>query len=312
MKPAKCLFICLKIRLPYNIDYYHQALSSLCTIQFEHQVSALFRTLRQFEPDFLIFEYGTPDPESLKVLQQTRATFPSLPVIMLTEYHSEDLAVWTFRSGVRDYLRTPVNAKELASRVARLIQLTMAPASDNREKPLPVEPMPAQLCSKSKKDQCKTAPALDYIQTSLHEKITLKEAALRCGISTYAFSHLFHKEHKVSFQEFLLRSRIRKAQALLSSSSLPVTEVAYGVRFGDLSYFIRIFRRYVGMTPTDYRLLEETFGTIPMCLPPVSMDPMQQPSAKMFAAVCRLCEDPSCACWYKLIPTQPKRLSATK
>ena len=312
MKLAKCLFISLRTRPPYDIDYYHQALSSLCSIQLESRVTAFFRTIRQFDPAVLILEYDTPDPESLKVLQQTKATFPSLPILMLTEYHSEDLAIWAFRSGVLDYLRTPVDAKELISRVARLIQLTRARTGASRETLLSSEPVPADLSSKSKKSPFKTAPALDYIQTNLHEKITLKEAARRCGISTYAFSHLFHKEHKVSFQEFLLRTRIRKAQALLSNSSLPVTEVAYGVGFGDLSYFIRTFRRYVGMTPTDYRLFEETLGAIPMCLPPVSMDPMQRPSTKMFATVCRLCEDPSCACWETVTPAAPKRISATK
>ena len=173
MKLAKCLFVSLTTRPPYNIDYYHQALSPLCSIQLENRVTALFRSIRQFDPDFLIFEYDFPDAESLKVLQQTKATFPSIPILMLTEYHSEDLAIWAFRSGIRDYLRTPVDAKELASHVVRLIQLTRTHTGTSRENLLSSEPLPANLGIKCKKSPFKTAPALAYIQTNLHEKITL-------------------------------------------------------------------------------------------------------------------------------------------
>jgi YesN/AraC family two-component response regulator len=259
----------------------------------------------------LIFEYDYPLSEQLKVLQQTKATFPSLPILMLTKHHSEDLAIWAFRSGVRDYLHTPVYAKELAARVARLIQFKAVAARDKRTPMAPDEPLPALFRSKRKPPQIKTTPALDYIQANLHEKITLKEAALRCGISPYTFSHLFQKEHQVSFQEFLLRSRIRKAQELLNDTALPVKEIAYAVGFLDLPYFTRTFRRYMGMTPTDYRLLQETLGAVPMCLPSESMDTAQQATTKP-SVPCRLCEDPSCACWNTVTPPRPKRIPAKK
>ena len=307
MKRGRCLYINFCTNSSHVADYYRQIISSLCRIQLESRVSTLFQTIRQFNPDFLIFEYDFPDQERLAVLQQTKATFHSLPILMLTEYHSEDLAIWAFRSGVHDYLYSPVAAEELFSRIGSLIQLTAAPAHAKQENLSSSEPVTTQLFPKKQYDYLKTAPALNYIRTHLHEKITLSEAAQRCELSPYAFSRLFHKEHKVSFQEFLLRARTRKAQGLLSTSLLSITEISYEVGFGDLSYFVRIFHRYNGVTPTQYRLTEKKLGAVPMCILYESRFTVQQPPATISATACQVCENTDCPNYPDIRPVKSKR-----
>ena len=73
--------------------------------------------IRRVAPQILCFEYDYPDLKGLRTLQKTKHQFPSLPVLMVTEYHSESLAVWAFRAGIWDYLVKPVAVEDILCRL---------------------------------------------------------------------------------------------------------------------------------------------------------------------------------------------------
>jgi DNA-binding response OmpR family regulator len=89
----------------------------------------------------LIFEYDFPDAIGLRALQRTKAAFPFLPLFMVTEEHSEELAIWAFRTGVRDFLIKPIGAGEISSRLTGLLE-SFLPASRPRSNVLPTQPIP--------------------------------------------------------------------------------------------------------------------------------------------------------------------------
>lgn len=60
----------------------------------------------------------------------------------------------------------------------------------------------------------------------------------------------------MTFSDYMMRLRIERACALIEDRPRSIGDVAYSAGFNDLSYFARIFRRYIGMTPTAYALLE--------------------------------------------------------
>ena len=59
----------------------------------------------------------------------------------------------------------------------------------------------------------------------------------------------------MNFSTHLLRLRVERAQALLAAAPRPVSEVAFAVGFNDLSYFARIFRRFVGVSASAWQTL---------------------------------------------------------
>jgi AraC-like DNA-binding protein len=98
-----------------------------------------------------------------------------------------------------------------------------------------------------------TAAASDYVRAHLDIGISLAKAASLCHLSVSEFSRVFKREHGRTFCDFLLRSRVAKAWELLASPRVTVSEVAFAVGFNDLSYFTRIFRRYTGVSASEYR-----------------------------------------------------------
>ncbi len=85
----------------------------------------------------------------------------------------------------------------------------------------------------------------------------LDELAAAAGLSVPHFSDLFRKQAGYPPIEFLLRTRIRRACALLDGSDAPIKHVAAEVGFEDPFYFTRCFSRVMGCPPQAYRGIQK-------------------------------------------------------
>jgi len=97
----------------------------------------------------------------------------------------------------------------------------------------------------------RTADTLRYIETNYGENISLKQISASLGVSTSYLSRIFKKEIGVTIHEYLNQYRISKSISLLKTNS--VTDVGYTCGFCDNSHFISIFKKYIGMTPLEFK-----------------------------------------------------------
>lgn len=95
--------------------------------------------------------------------------------------------------------------------------------------------------------------AVNYIQTHLDENPTLPIVAEYVNFSTGYLSYMFKKELNMSFTDFVSKLRIKKAKLMLSQSDKKLYEIAAQTGWYDQSYFVKMFKRFVGMTPNAYR-----------------------------------------------------------
>lgn len=206
--------------------------------------------------DAIVFDYDFPDRASLRLLLQTKQQFPSLPVIMVTEQHSEDLALWALRARVWEYLIKPIKDQQLQDLEGELLKLRafrnqpgVKRCSFQRALHAPDE---ARISPANFSDEI-IQRAMSYIDSHLSDKITESQLANLCGISPYRFSRLFKQSSGSTFQEYLLHHRIDEAARLLANPNTSITDVAFIVGFNDASYFTRAFKRCKGMNPSDFR-----------------------------------------------------------
>lgn len=96
--------------------------------------------------------------------------------------------------------------------------------------------------------------AMIYMRDNLGlPELDLPEIAAHVHLSLSHFVHLFTKTAGVSPKRWLSVQRLKAAQALLFSTTLPVEDIAQRVGIRDVGYFYRIFKQYCGMTPGEYR-----------------------------------------------------------
>jgi YesN/AraC family two-component response regulator len=92
-----------------------------------------------------------------------------------------------------------------------------------------------------------------YIHENYATPLTRQELATHFGLSERHLNRCFRQETGVSLMTYFNRYRVKQAKALLKEGNQNITEIALDVGFFDSSYFGRVFRREVGVSPSAYR-----------------------------------------------------------
>lgn len=92
-----------------------------------------------------------------------------------------------------------------------------------------------------------------YITENLKENLDLEETAAKFNLSSYYFSRSFKEALGCNFTDYINMLRIKKAKELLKSDSITIKEVGYSVGYSDPNYFSKVFRKYEGVSPTEFK-----------------------------------------------------------
>ncbi|WP_051680672.1 AraC family transcriptional regulator [Vibrio rhizosphaerae] len=99
--------------------------------------------------------------------------------------------------------------------------------------------------------------ALMFLSEHFQEDISLSQIAAASYTSASHLSYLFREHLGSSFKTILCQLRIREAQRLIMTNPLiKITDVCMSAGFGDLSHFEKMFKRYTGSTPREYRQVQ--------------------------------------------------------
>lgn len=96
-----------------------------------------------------------------------------------------------------------------------------------------------------------------YIEQHFREEISLGELAEHFFVVPAYLSRKFKERKKCTVMQYLENIRLRKARELLETSSLPISDIAQEVGYNDSNYFARSFRKVYGVSPREYRNLDE-------------------------------------------------------
>lgn len=94
---------------------------------------------------------------------------------------------------------------------------------------------------------------ISYVDFHYAEDLGLAFFAEMFSISKNYLSGLFKKETGMTLTDYIHQVRIRRAVTLINSSSLSITTIAASCGYNDINYFIRIFKRALGMSPKQYQ-----------------------------------------------------------
>lgn len=83
--------------------------------------------------------------------------------------------------------------------------------------------------------------------------LSLEALSREAGYTPQYLSALFRKDTGMSIQEFLQRLRVQKACRLLGQKNLPLADISQAVGYSDPKHFARVFRRYKGISPKEFR-----------------------------------------------------------
>lgn len=107
--------------------------------------------------------------------------------------------------------------------------------------------------NKSDKSESLIEKAESFLKNNYMKDISLDDISRYCNISTYYFSKLFKQETGENYVEYLNRIRIEHAKQMMNESDKSIKEICFSVGFSDPNYFSRAFKKYEGISPTEYK-----------------------------------------------------------
>ena len=202
--------------------------------------------LKKELPDIVITDIRLPGQDGLEMLEKAGTEY----AVILSGHTDFSYTRKAIQLGVFDYLQKPFDDDELMDTLKRLIKKIEedTPAADTGKAPEEdMIPLPKNIRNHLIKS------AISYIREHFSENIGLSDVAKHTRSSENHISSLFKEESGMNFLSYLNAVRLNHAAGLLRKTSMNITEVSLASGFPTPSYFSRMFRRYTGLTPSQYR-----------------------------------------------------------
>lgn len=95
--------------------------------------------------------------------------------------------------------------------------------------------------------------AQDMLHARLASQLTIADVARECRLTPSHFARAFRRSLGVAPHRYLTNIRVARSKELMTTTELPLADIALLSGFGDQSYFTRIFTRTVGTSPGAWR-----------------------------------------------------------
>lgn len=190
--------------------------------------------IREDSPDIVITDIRMPKLDGLQMIRAIREENLDVEIVVLSGYADFEYARQAMKYGVTEYLLKPVETESLRETLSACI----ARISKRRD-----------LIQEEKLSK----RVIAYIDSHYREDIFLDRLAEEFGCSSKYLSALIKSETGKKFSVYLTELRIRRAEDLLRHTEQGIKEIAASVGYLDQRYFNRIFKKYTGKTPTQYR-----------------------------------------------------------
>ena len=141
----------------------------------------------------------------------------------------------------------------------RAVQLTLS-ARDTKEKVQITRNMIVELTEAVDRARSRVGSyspairkAVDTLRHNYSQELTLPWLAEHVGLSPAHLSRSFSKEVGMSVSQYIASLRCEEAAGMLRNSDAPIHEISAFVGYTDNNYFVKVFRKHYGMTPSEYR-----------------------------------------------------------
>lgn len=219
------------------------------------------KMIERLHPEIVITDICMPGVNGLQMIDRIRKNKKNKDtiVIFISGYDEFQYAREAIRMEAFDYLLKPLEEAEMRRILERARDAILAREKSSKY----VSKLKTEIAKLSGGSEVEADPvvsgkesvrlAIDYIRNHYNEDISLEMIAGKVFVNPAYFSQLFKKETGCGFNDYLNSLRLENAKILLRQPFLKINEVADMSGYNSIAYFNRIFKKYVGVTPSEYR-----------------------------------------------------------
>ncbi len=192
---------------------------------------ALLETLR---PDVVFIDMEMPLMDGKTFLAKATAAHPEIQYIVVSGYDSFNFTQAAIRCKAVDYLLKPIDRAELLEALRQACSRLPAPEEPRR-------PADIALVLKS------------YVDHHYREDISLAKLSEMFFFSREYLNRVFRAAYGCAVYEYVQRVRMEHAARLLRDPGQSIQSVADGLGYSNANYFSKAFKKYYGMSPSEFR-----------------------------------------------------------
>lgn len=189
----------------------------------------------EVKPDIALLDIEMPGMNGIELAKYIKEKYADCIIIFITAYDRFDYAIEAMHIKAFDYLLKPWKEERLCELISTAIENVRSMQKTDS-------------IVHSQKDVIK-----DYIDRNYKKDISAKDVAGILGYSDVYFSKVFKQLFDDNFINYLTKIRMGRAKLLLKDVSFNIKEVGKSVGYADSNYFTKVFKRSVGMSPSEYR-----------------------------------------------------------
>ncbi|MBE8728233.1 two-component regulator propeller domain-containing protein [Flavobacterium hungaricum] len=223
-------------------------------IIFESSVFNLNAIIKQVDTAALIFYQAAFSKELINFLQQYKENAAlKMPMVYISEDINYELDEQLLEIGIDTHIKLPASASFVSKKIDSLI-------NQNKE-PLREHKIQQKIFEILTEDNDHITPnekllkrALEIIKEELQNpSFNVEMLVSQLGISRVKCYRLFKETLNQSPSDILMSLRLQKAEVLLKTKRLNVSEISFECGYNDPKYFGRSFKKYFGKSPKEYK-----------------------------------------------------------
>ena len=212
-----------------------------------HSKDTAIRMLLMYPIDIIITDIEMPGGSGLELIKWVKENKPEIRSVFYTGHAEFSYAQEALRLGVEDYLLKPIPYDELEIILEKVQKKILI-----QEKTLDLSEMVEDYPEEGSEN------IVSQVKRIIAENLSVgnlqrDELAAMVHVSSGYLGRIFKKETGHALTDYIIKKRIFVAKQLLIKTSLSITDISTRVGISYSSYFTKIFKEQVGVTPQEYR-----------------------------------------------------------
>ena len=195
-------------------------------------------------PDIVITDIQMPSVSGLQIAKYISENYKNVIVILLTAYSKFQYAKEAIEYGVKHYVVKNDLLDELPLILEKIVSEN---AESENQSDLNNNDANIENCAYVIQDIEK------YIEENLDKKLSLTDIAESIHMNKSYISRMFKEKAGENLFDYINKRKIEKAKQLIKNNELRMYEVALNVGMEDTAYFSRVFKKYEGISPSEYQ-----------------------------------------------------------